>query len=97
MRSCIWSLGSLFPPSFQMHSIKSNICYADIPCLCIDSFFKAPYYDLATARFVEDHKTGFAAVEALTLEIGPPQFPHPMFTGPVLLTTGEYDFIACDG
>ncbi|MCJ1331865.1 hypothetical protein MMC10_008557 [Thelotrema lepadinum] len=63
----------------------------------INTFFKAPYYDLATVEYVESHKTGFAIVEALTTEVGPLQFPFPKFTGPVLLITGEYDFLFCDG
>ena len=61
------------------------------------SFFKAPSYSLSAAQYSEAHKSPFAIMEALTTEVGLASFPVPRFTGPVLLITGEYDFIFCNG
>ncbi|MCJ1305859.1 hypothetical protein MMC08_008676, partial [Hypocenomyce scalaris] len=60
-------------------------------------FFKAPYYNLTVALYSETTKSPFAILEALTAEVGPLNFPIPAFTGPVLLISGEYDFIFCAG
>ncbi|MCJ1415070.1 hypothetical protein MMC32_001400 [Xylographa parallela] len=62
----------------------------------VNTFFKAPNYDFAAAQYAEAHKRPFAWSELLTAStvFG---FPAPTFTGPVLLISGEYDFIFCDG
>ncbi|MCJ1393959.1 hypothetical protein MMC18_006836 [Xylographa bjoerkii] len=62
----------------------------------INTFFKAPNYDFATAQYSEATKRPFGYVELLTAPSAF-SFPPTTFTGPVLLISGENDFIFCDG
>lgn len=61
----------------------------------INTFFKGPYFSLDVAKFAESKKQPIAFTEPLT--INPGALPLPKFKGPVLLITGEYDFIFCNG
>ncbi|MCJ1400308.1 hypothetical protein MMC11_003513 [Xylographa trunciseda] len=62
----------------------------------INTFFKAPNYDFAAAVYSEATKRPFGYLELLTASTVF-SFPTPKFTGPVLLISGENDFIFCDG
>jgi len=60
-----------------------------------NNFFKAPFYDTTVLDYAEKTKTPFALMEIITLGIT--NLTSPDFTGPVLVITGEYDFIFCTG
>lgn len=57
-------------------------------------FFKQPFYDIGVVKAADANKQPFALMEVITLGIAP---LGTNFTGPVLVMTGEYDFIFCTG
>ncbi|KAK2769561.1 hypothetical protein FQN52_005204 [Onygenales sp. PD_12] len=61
----------------------------------VNAFFKAPEYTLAAAKYAEDTKQPFATLEQLS--IGALELSAPKFTGPVMIITGEFDFLVCAG
>jgi hypothetical protein len=62
--------------------------------LIVVRFFKQPFYDIEVVKAADAHKQPFALMEVITLGITP---LGTNFTGPVLVITGEYDFIFCTG
>ncbi|KAM0719599.1 hypothetical protein Q7P37_003729 [Cladosporium fusiforme] len=58
-------------------------------------FFRHPNFDPKVLRQAERIKQPFAIGEFLTLFL--PSLAAPKFTGPVLLTSGEYDMVLCGG
>ena len=59
----------------------------------VNTFFKAPAYELEAAGYAHSISAPFAIAEFLG-----PQSPLALnFEGPVLVTTGEFDFIVCRG
>ncbi|KAK2813287.1 hypothetical protein FQN50_000601 [Emmonsiellopsis sp. PD_5] len=61
----------------------------------VNSFFKAPEYTIPTAKFTEKMKQPFATLEFLS--INTLELSAPKFTGPVMIITGEFDFLVCAG
>lgn len=61
----------------------------------INAFFKAPAYEVAAAKYANSIAQPFAIVEYLSLSTQPPLASN--FGGPILITTGEFDFAACSG
>ncbi|KAI9673741.1 MAG: hypothetical protein M1829_003978 [Trizodia sp. TS-e1964] len=59
----------------------------------IYTFFRAPYYDREVAVQVDRRKQPFAITELISLLAV--RFQAPLFSGPVLIITGEKDFIFC--
>ncbi|KAK0732082.1 Alpha/Beta hydrolase protein [Lasiosphaeris hirsuta] len=59
----------------------------------VTSFFKAPDYSQAVAKYADATRTPFAITELITT--GLISRPPYAFAGPVLLITGQYDFIFC--
>lgn len=64
-------------------------CFANVA-----TFFKQPFYDINVVKAAGTNKQPFAFMEVITLGITP---LGTNFTGPVLVLTGEYDFIFCTG
>jgi pimeloyl-ACP methyl ester carboxylesterase len=62
----------------------------------ITTFFKAPAYELEAALYAHSIAAPIAIAEFLSA--GPVNSSiAPTYTGPVLVTTGEFDFGLCDG
>lgn len=61
----------------------------------VNTFFKAPAYEVEAARYAQSIVAPFAISEYLSLERTSPLVPE--FGGPVLVTTGEFDFAVCAG
>ncbi|KAK5117500.1 hypothetical protein LTR85_008885 [Meristemomyces frigidus] len=61
----------------------------------INTYFKAPFYDIPTATFAEANKNAFSITEFLTFAAG--DLDAGNFTGAALAITGENDYIVCDG
>ncbi|KAH6661673.1 Alpha/Beta hydrolase protein [Halenospora varia] len=61
----------------------------------IEGFFKAPFYDPSVAQYTEDTKQPSGLVETITVRTT--NLTSPDFTGPVMVISGEYDFLACGG
>ncbi|KAI9695059.1 MAG: hypothetical protein M1820_008952 [Bogoriella megaspora] len=61
----------------------------------IELFFKAPFYDRKVAQWAEDNKQPTSLLEDATISIT--NFTSPVFTGPVMVMSGEYDLLACEG
>ncbi|KAK4942066.1 hypothetical protein LTR10_018102 [Elasticomyces elasticus] len=61
----------------------------------IENFFKVPFFDPEVAQWAQDHQEASGLLE--TLSVGYVNVSSPAFTGPVMIMSGEYDFIACGG
>jgi len=61
----------------------------------INGFFKAPAYDPAVVKYTDNNKEPFALMELVSLQAT--NLTSPDFAGPVLVLSGEYDFIFCGG
>ncbi|KAH8803052.1 Alpha/Beta hydrolase protein [Xylogone sp. PMI_703] len=61
----------------------------------INTFFKVPFYDIKVAKAADDNKQPFSLMEVITLTIS--NLTAPAFTGPVMVLSGEYDYIFCTG
>ncbi|KAH8726413.1 Alpha/Beta hydrolase protein [Phaeosphaeriaceae sp. PMI808] len=61
----------------------------------INTFFKAPAYEADAARHAYSINAPLAVTEYLSIATKSPVAPN--FEGAVLVTTGEFDFLACDG
>ncbi|KAK3353891.1 Alpha/Beta hydrolase protein [Lasiosphaeria hispida] len=79
-------------PSKWAHLDTGYLTSADIYS-GVTNFFKAPDYSQAVAKYADATKTPFAVTELITTGL----ISHPpyAFAGPVLLITGQYDFIFC--
>ncbi|ETN44842.1 uncharacterized protein HMPREF1541_09717 [Cyphellophora europaea CBS 101466] len=60
-----------------------------------ENFFKYPYYDQEVLQWAEEYKVPSSIVEDLTVRAT--NTTSPEFEGPVLIMSGEYDFVACEG
>lgn len=68
----------------------------------INNFFKAPAYEQDVAAFSEKTKQPFAVAEVVSvapavLETTPQTLDANAFKGPVLVISGEFDYILCGG
>ncbi|KAH7324682.1 Alpha/Beta hydrolase protein [Stachybotrys elegans] len=64
----------------------------------MNTYFKLPFFDEATANFVEQEKQPFAWTEFFTINMGNGgDFDASAFTGAALAITGQNDYIVCDG
>ncbi|KAE8447325.1 hypothetical protein EG329_010883 [Mollisiaceae sp. DMI_Dod_QoI] len=61
----------------------------------VNTFFKAPFYDQKVVEYAEANKQPFALMEVISLSIT--DLHSPNFTGPVLVMSGEFDLIFCNG
>ncbi|KAF8861502.1 alpha/beta-hydrolase [Acephala macrosclerotiorum] len=61
----------------------------------VNTFFKAPFYDQKVVEWAEAHKQPFSLMEVISLSIT--DVHSPKFTGPVLVMSGEFDLIFCNG
>jgi len=61
----------------------------------INTFFKFPFYDAKTVEYADENKQPFALMEVITLSIA--DLHAPKFVDPVLVISGEYDMIFCNG
>ena len=76
------------PSPLPFHTIQTHQTNS------LDRFFKQPYFDIGVVKTADANKEPFALMEVITLGITP---LGTNFTGPVLVLTGEYDFIFCTG
>jgi pimeloyl-ACP methyl ester carboxylesterase len=61
----------------------------------VNTFFKAPAYELDAAEYAHSIAQPYGIAELLSF--GQDSVVAPAFAGPVLVTTGEYDFAMCRG
>lgn len=63
----------------------------------INDFFKAPAYTHDVAEYSEATKQPFAIAELVNLTPSLLEINATAFTGPALVISGEFDWIACGG
>ena len=85
-------------------SNPSRFSHLDGPCNVwvdqtsfVEAFFKSPSYDPAIVAWAETNKAPTGLMESLTVQIGRTPIYALGFEGPVMLLSGEYDLLACDG
>ncbi|KAH8660110.1 Alpha/Beta hydrolase protein [Xylariales sp. PMI_506] len=61
----------------------------------VNTYFKYPFYDIATAAYAEENKNAFGIGEFATIIDG--DLDAGNFTGAALAITSETDYIVCDG